>query len=231
MEIICARCGKTVQGDGIAFCPYCGRQLEQQAARQAEQDRPEVLEWIEKAQKQGTIRDREKMLHEARALYPDSRAIEWELLFIGKPLSKRRDGDFFIIKSYLLQMYRQPNDFTEQYREMMRQELWENSDLLRYLEKEEQPDETLAAYLRRVCLEYLEIFLEGDNRVMGSVFGFRREKAREKAVAVPVSRMIANINADSRLTQERRKMLSRAIYMTFSERYGGKTEYLDELMK
>ena len=35
----------------------------------------------------------------------------------------------------------------------------------------------------------------------------------------------------SRLTQERRKMLSRAIYMAFSERYGGKTEYLDELMK
>ena len=230
MDIICAKCGKTVQGDGIAFCPYCGRPLEPQAGTPAEADRDEVQQWIDKALAQTTIRAREKVLDDAAARFPDSREIAWEKLFIGKPLPKRRDADFFVIKSYLLQMYRQPENFPEKYREMMRQEIWEAPALLRYLEKEAQPEATLEAYLRRMCADYLEIFLEGDNQVMGSIFGFRREKAKEKAIAVPAARMTGNIRRDDRLAPERREMLCNALYRAFSERYGGKTEYLDELL-
>ena len=89
----------------------------------------------------------------------------------------------------------------------------------------------MESYLRRLCVEYIDIFLEGDNRIMGSIFGFRLERAKEKVLARPVSEMIACIEKDRHLQPEQREMLRNAMYSAFSASCRGKTEYLDGLLR
>ena len=231
---ICNHCGKKTEGEGIAFCPYCGERLGFPNALQGEAEEapvnPEAAKWIERALKEKTIQKRKKVLEEAKSIFQDDRSIDWELLFIGKPQKKRRDGDFFIIKSYLLQFYRSPVDFPEAQRMNMRRELFEGPELKQYLEKEQNPQRVMEDYLLRICTEYIEIFLEGDNRVNGSIFGFRLERAKEKTVARPAAEMIRRMERDEQLSPEQRKELPEAMYRAFSDRYAGKTQYLDELL-
>lgn len=208
--MICKRCGKESQGEGMSFCPYCGTRFA------AAEERPipdEVAEWIRKALKVTSLPKRKAILEEAKKACPRAPEIDWELLFVGTPDPKPPRGkiDFSIIKSWLLQIYRKPEDFSEEKRDAMRQELFDSPQLKAVLAAFPDPEGRMREYLGRLCREYIDIFLKEDNQLMGNLFGFRVRRNQEKALEAAVSDMIRKIEADEQLTQERKQLLQEAL--------------------
>ena len=80
--MICNKCGKEIQGEEIAFCPYCGTRLKMAEKPQISKT---AEEWVDRAMKTTSLPERKKILEEAQRVCPDDPAIEWELLFIGTP--------------------------------------------------------------------------------------------------------------------------------------------------
>ena len=239
MSLICPACGRKAGGPEIRFCPYCGARLAEagkapDSGRPGEPGRPDPGEaWVQKALKKSSLPERKKILTEGLKACPDSRGIVWELLFIGEPMKKPPKGrlDYSIIKSWVLQIYREPGLFSEEERTAMRRELFDSEALERAAARFPDPEEKKRAYLRRLCEEYIEIFLEEDRRLTGGIFGFRREKNREKSLAAPAAAMIRRMRADEELTADQRNSLADTFYEAFSTRMGGRVDHLDEVLK
>ena len=206
----CIKCGKEITGEGIAFCPYCGAKLETVEKKPVSK---EAEEWDEQALNVTSLPGRKKILEQAKTACPDSTEIDWELLFIGTPDPKPARGklDFSIIKSWLLQIYRKPGDFSRERRDAMRRELFEGEQLQAALAAYENPEEKMREYLGRLCREYIEIFLKEDNQLMGNIFGLRIGRNRNKVLEEAVNNMIRLIEADEQLTAERKQMLKEAM--------------------
>ena len=92
MSKVCGQCGKTVEGDGAAFCPYCGAKLPE-TAEKAEPVNPEAEKWIRKALAVTSYPERKKILLKGLEACPGDREIEWELLFVGE--QGRQRGQVF----------------------------------------------------------------------------------------------------------------------------------------
>ena len=230
MNRTCSQCGKRIEGEGIAFCPYCGGKLP--ADHMPEIRDEEAEKWVRKALDAPNYPERKKVLLKGLEACPDSREIQWEMLFVGEPDPKGTKGmDFSIIKSWILEIFRKPEIFTDEKRERMHAQLFDAPELIDTLNRFEDPEEKQKEYLQRLCREYVELFLEGNNQVMGSLFGFRIERNREKKLAIPVAQMIARIKADEKLLPEQREQLWKAMYQGYGARTGGKMEHLDELIK
>ena len=107
MSMFCSQCGKTIEGEGIAFCPYCGEKLQVPETREAVN--PEAEKWIQKAMAVSSYPERKKILLKGLEACPGSREIEWELLFVGEEGSRRgKTLDFSIIRCWVLDIYRKP---------------------------------------------------------------------------------------------------------------------------
>ena len=226
MNIICRQCGKAIEGEGVAFCPFCGTKLA------AEGRNEEAEKWVRKALSASSYPERKKILLNGREACPGSREIEWELLFTGEPAKKHWKGmDFSIIKSWILEIYWKPEDFSSVSKDQMRAQFFDAPELQQTLNLFENPEEKQQEYLLRLCNEYVELFLEGNNQVMGNIFGFRLERNKEKKLASPIAQMIARIRADEKLLPEQREQLWKAMYQAYGNRTGGRMEYLDELIK
>ena len=227
--MICEKCGKTIEVEGVAFCPYCGSKL---AVNNPPEERNEAAErWIREAQAMTSYPKRKEILLKGQQACPDSREIAWELLFIGKPEEKRPKAiDYSIIKSWILEIYWNPGSFSEERKDRFRAQLFDDPELVRTLQMFPDPEKKQREYLERLCKEYVELFLEGNNQVMGGIFGFRLERNKDKRIAVPVAQMIANIRADEKLLPEQREQLWKILYQAYGVRTGGKMEYLDELL-
>ena len=229
MAAICKQCGKTVEGEGVAFCPYCGAKLAAATIPEARDE--EAEKWIRKALSENSYPERKKILTKGLEACPDSREIAWELLFIGEPEAKRtRDIDFSVIKCWVLEMYRAPGDFSEEKKDRMRAQYFDAPELKRTLGRFTDPEEKQREYLQRLCKEYVELFLEGSNQVMGNLFGFRFERNKEKKLAAPVAQIIKGIRADEKLLPEQREQLWKAVYQAYGIRIGGAMAYLDEAL-
>jgi hypothetical protein len=185
-------------------------------------------EWIRRALAEPGLPGRKKILDQARKLYPESPEIDWELLFIGHPDPDPPRGriDYSIIKSFLLDIYRHPETYTEEKRDRMRTELFRDPLLTKILEETEQPEEKLRAYLLRLCREYIDIFLAEDRRLTGGILGLLPGRSREKAIAGEVSGMIRRTAEDPKLSPEERELLREALTRAFSERDAGRNAYL-----
>ena len=227
--MICEKCGKTIEVEGVAFCPYCGSKL---AVNNPPEERNEAAErWIREAQATTSYPKRKEILLKGQQACPDSRESAWELLFIGKPEEKRPKAiDYSIIKSWILEIYWNPGSFSEERKDRFRAQLFDDPELVRTLQMFPDPEKKQREYLERLCKEYVELFLEGNNQVMGGIFGFRLERNKDKRIAVPVAQMIANIRADEKLLPEQREQLWKILYQAYGVRTGGKMEYLDELL-
>ena len=229
MSMLCRQCGKTIDGEGIAFCPYCGAKLAAEPA--AEIRNEEAEKWVRKALNVTSYPERREILLKGLEACPDSREIQWELLFVGEEAPKKGWAiDFSIIKSWVLEIYRDPKAFSETKRDQMRTQLFDAPRLTGTLQMFEDPAAKQQEYLRRLCTEYVELFLEGSNLVMGNIFGFRIERNKEKKLAVPVAEMIGRIRTDEKLLPEQREQLWKALYQAYGARTGGKMEYLDEVL-
>lgn len=206
----CRQCGREVAGDGIAFCPYCGAKI---VAAENAQTSAEAEKWVRKALKITSLPERKKLLDQAKQACPDAPEIDWELLFIGAPNPKPKRGrmDFSIIKSWLLQIYRNPGEFSTEERNAMRHELFEGEKLRAILAASADPEAKMQEYLNRLGREYVDIFLKEDNRLMGNIFGFRLGKNRMKPVEDAVNGMIRLMEADEKLSEEQRTALTGAM--------------------
>ena len=196
----------------MAFCPYCGTRI---VATEEKPDSQEAAAWIQKAFTVSSLPERKKILEQAKKACPDAPEIDWELLFIGTPDPKPPRGkiDFSIIKSWLLQIYRTPGDFSPEKRDAMRNELVAGSQLKAILEASDNPEEKMREYLQRLCHEYVDIFLKEDNQLMGNFFGLRLGRNRMKQLEGAVSEMIQRIEADEQLTTEQQVILRDAMIM------------------
>ena len=226
MSIICRQCGRTIETEGVAFCPYCGTKLE---AATHVTETPEEEKWLRKAAQVKSYPERREILLKGRKECPNSREIRWELLFTGEQEDKRRwTVDFSVIKCWVLEMYRKPGDFTEEKRNRMREKLFEDPELKECLEMYGDPEGKQREYLQRLSREYVELFLEGSNEVMGSFLGFHSDRNKDKKLAVPVAEMIKRVREDEKLSTDQREQLWKALYQGYAARNGGRTEYLDE---
>ena len=229
MSMLCNQCGKTIEGEGIAFCPYCGAKLAAEPA--AEIRNEEAEKWVREALAVTSYPERKKILLKGLEACPDSREIRWELLFVGEEPEKRPRGiDYSVIKSWVLEIYRDPKAFSEAKRDQMRTQLFDSPGLTGTLQMFEDPAAKLQEYLRRLCTEYVELFLEGSNQIMGNFFGFKIERNKEKKLAAPVAEMIGRIRADEKLLPQQREQLWKTLYQAYGTRTGGKMQYLDELL-
>ena len=229
MNRTCSQCGKQIDGEGIAFCPYCGAKLSAEPA--AEIRNEEAEKWVRKALAVTSYPDRRKILLEGLKACPGSREISWEMLFIGEEAPKKGWGiDFSVIQCWVLEIYRDPKAFREAKRDEMRAQLFDSPRLTGTLRMFEDPAAKQQEYLQRLCRDYVELFLEGSNLVMGNIFGFRIERNKEKKLAVPVAEMIGRIRADEKLLPEQREQLWKAMYQAYGARTGGQMGYLDELL-
>lgn len=230
MSIICAKCGKTIEGEGMLFCPYCGERLAAREAAEPESRSGEAQQWIRKVRAVSSYPERKKILQKALEACPGDREIEWEALFVGEPRQRRRAMDFSIIKCWILEIYHKPKDFTQEETDRMRSQLFDAPELIRQLERYEDPEAQRQEYLSRLCREYLDIFLEGSSSVMGTFLGFQIGSNRDKKLALPVAVMIGNIRADEKLSPERREQLWKTLYQAYAAKAEGKTEYLDQYL-
>ena len=119
--------------------------------------------------------------------------------------------DFSIIKSWLLQIYRTPGEFSGEKRNAMRKELFEGEQLQKVLAASADPEGKMREYLERLCRDYIEIFLKEDNRLMGNIFGLRIGRNRDKVLGDAVESMIGQIESDGQLAQDRKQMLKEAM--------------------
>ena len=90
--MICARCGKPLEGEGMLFCPYCGEKLAAREAASPEAPNAEAQQWIQKALAVSSYPERKKILQQGLAACPGDREIEWEMLFVGEPQKRRKRG-------------------------------------------------------------------------------------------------------------------------------------------
>lgn len=222
----CAWCGKTIHDPGAGFCPYCGKK------RLGENETPvdEIQVLIRKADECTVIFERAKLLSEARKKYPNSREIEKELLFIGDIPEKKKEAGFFCIRCYNLELYLEPKEFSKKAKQSMRLGLFSNEKLKAYLDNSDDRERDMNEYLYRLCREFTDLFLLGSNRYMQGFFGIRSGKKPEKLLAGPMARMILNVKKDEELSEENRKLLSENLYLAFSDRFDGRTEFLDALL-
>lgn len=218
MSITCRACGREVS-EG-KYCPFCGTRLEASG-----QGTDPVAQIIAEARTMVPLPKRKAFLLEAQKRYPDHPEIEWELLFIGD--GKERSQD--IIKCDLLRMFRERMPAKERARR--RELLFSDPRLLRCLERSRDPEERMEEYLLRLCTEYIEIFLEGDNRVMRTFLGVHLGGSKEHVLAAPCADMMMAIHMDGDLSDEEQVLLSRALYLAFSARTGGATQELDKEMQ
>lgn len=231
MSTICGKCRKTVETEGVSFCPYCGEKLD--GAREYPEARNEEAEkWIEKAMAVASFPERKKILLKGLKACPGAREIEWEMLFIGEgePKKKGRFIDFSIIQCWALEIYRKPEDFSGEERDRMRGRLFESPRLKKCFCLFEDPERKQKEYLLRLCREYIEIFLEGNSQVMGTLFGFQIGRNREKRLAGATADVMQRIREDEKLLPEQREQLWQAMYQAYGARSNGKTEHLDEMI-
>lgn len=228
MNSSCARCGRLVETAQAAFCPFCGAPLA--AAEAALPSGAEKL--LLQAARQQNNKKKLRLLTEARQQYPDCLAVEEEWLFQGKLPTNAADAlDFSRIKCHLLHFYLTPGDFTGEQTAAMRQELFEDPQLLRCLALAPEGEAWLAKYLLRLSREFIQVFLMGSNVYMPRLMGFRLNREPAEALAKPAAQMLRAMAEDEALSLPRRALLQTAFEQAFAAECGGGLHHLRQAME
>ena len=231
----CPACGKKLETEGAAFCPFCGVSLgtgtesAETSGSNGLSEKARTL--LDRAARAESLPEKNKWLLKAREDSPGCFPVEWELLFIGHEKPVRGRMDFGIIKSYLLKMYISPQEFSDSRKQQDREELFGDPQLLKCMALSPEPeDATLWKYLLRLCAEFIDLFLAGDNQINKTIFGFHLDRNPEKTLSRAAADVMRNILADDKMPKEKRTLLYRAFYQAMNDRLKGNTQWLDELL-
>ena len=228
-ELLCPQCGRTLDAQtGAAFCPFCGGSLAKASSTQEDEAVRAVIAQVEALD--SPVKKYE-LLHQAQQKYPDSLALAEELLFLGRLHERNaRMLDFSVIKSYLLNIYLEPEDIAPAKIDAMRAELFNYPDLERCLALSPDHDVFINHYLTKLSCQFIDLFLRGSSRYMRRVFGIGLESRAPKLLASPAVRMLAAMRDDAALTPKQRSQLMHAFYAAFSTQLGGDTQWLVQAM-
>lgn len=229
-QFSCPHCGKMLEEKtGAAFCPYCGGAVS--PARLKEQEPEEALAYVRQAEELQDPKKKWELLKKAEAQYPDSLAIAKELLFLGRLHERNhRDVDFSVIKCHLWMLYLKPGELTPERQSRMREEFFAHPQLVKCMDLSPNPEAFLRAYLVRLAIEFIRLFLRGDSVYMRRFFGFGMDSRAPKLLASPVCLMMQNIRQDGELPAHRQELLAQTLYEAFSQDMAGDTKWLDEAL-
>ena len=222
-EITCQKCHKSISAaDSAAFCPYCGERLH---AGTGGPDLSAVRGEADPVKKH-------TMLMDLQAQYPDSLEVAEEILYLGRLYERnQRRLDFSVIKSYVLNIYLEPETIKADRREELRKEIFSHPDLDRCLELSKDKNVFLLRYIERISEEFIRLFLKGSTKYMRSFFGFTQSSKAPKFLALPATRMLKNMQLDESMTDEQKGLLMKGFYTAFSCQADGDTQYLDQELK
>lgn len=213
-SLFCPGCGKAVTTGGASFCPFCGAPLTAQEQQPAE---PEEVQMA--LLKYTTLEDpvkKGKFLEEYLAKYPDSLLLNEEKLFLGRLAHRdKRRVDFSLIKTYLLNLYLTPSEFSRDQKDNMRQEIFSHPDLERCLAIAPNREAYMTHYLERLCTEFVYLFLHSSSTYNHTFLGFRLDSRLSKNLAAPAAAIMKNIHGDTELTAENRMQLYMAFHRGF----------------
>ncbi len=224
----CPACCRELPVSDAAFCPYCGKAL-QNAQREVPQEVKRVLSEVEK---QKDPVQKHKMLTDAEQRFPDSLEIAEEILFLGRLYERSpKKLDYSVIKCYLWQMYLTPKEFSLAQKNAMREELVRHPRLERCLELAPDRDAFMRRYLIRLAGEFVHVFLMGSTHYTRTVFGFRVDNRMGRVLADPAADMLCAIRGDDALEHAERAMLYDAFYRAFVTETGGESQWVDALLE
>ncbi|MCE5344464.1 MAG: zinc ribbon domain-containing protein [Eubacteriales bacterium] len=228
-ERLCPHCGRRITIDnGAAFCPYCGGALTT-LPPDSEDDAVKAL--LTSADAQTDPRKKHDLLLQAQAEHPGSLAIAEELLFLGHLYERNRHTlDFSVIKSYLLNLYLEPETISAEKRDAMRRELFDHPDLERCLALSTDKAAFMVHYLHRLSIQFIQLFLHGSSKYMRRYFGMGLDSRAPKLLAYPAAKMLSAMRDDPALSEEQRSLLMHVFFDSFSEQVGGEIHWLEETM-
>lgn len=228
-QITCPHCGKNLDNQaGAAFCPFCGGAVEAPVPQGGEPQA--VLDVLEETKSAKDLYQKWERLQAVLEKYPESLALNQELLFLGRLYLRGRlkNLDFSIIKCHLLKLYLKPEEFSQKVRAEMREELFAHPLLTKCEALSGNPEAFLRKYLLQLENEFIDLFLRGDSTYMRRFFGFGMDSKAPKTLADPVCYMMVNIRKDMDLTSQQREVLSQTLYQAFAKNMAGETKWLDE---
>jgi hypothetical protein len=220
-DTLCPKCHKVISAaDGAAFCPYCGEKMSAAG--------PDLADL---ANEPNPVKRHERLLA-FREQYPESLEVAEELLMLGRLYERGKRGlDFSIIKSYVLNVYLEPDTLRKDKREALQREIFNHPDLDVCLSLCEDGDLFLRRYLTRLSEDFIRLFLKGSTVHMHAIFGYMNAGKAPKHLALPAAGMLRAMRADGELTDAQRKLLMQAFYAAFARQMDGETRYLDELLQ
>ena len=221
----CSKCLKEISIENIMFCPFCGSELINNNEDKASQ---EVIQEIAKCEKIENPVKKHKKLMELRSIFPNTLEIERAILFFGR-LHERsaKKIDFSVIKCYLLQMYLTPEEFTENQKIEMQDELFNSPQLQHCLSLTNSKEQFFNDYLQELSKRYIELFLLSSSKYMPTFFGFSSKSKAPLNLAIPVGVMYKEILLSTTINEQQKMQLYKALYAGFKQVLGD-TTYLDE---
>lgn len=218
----CGYCNHNTDDDDAKFCPKCGNSFSQ--------DTP-PSEFSQKLQAEKNPKKKYELIREVLVYHPDDFEANEALLYLGRLYEPMRgkDIDFSIIKCHLFCVFNEPEKLKPGVLEEKYSELLDGEQLRRTMALAPDAHVFFADYLHRLAREYIDLFIRGDSRYASSGFGFPRSAASlARKCAESVRRMLANIEADERITERQRGILSDAVKTGYTSVFPGHSLDADE---
>lgn len=222
-RLICGACGyQTESGpEGIAFCAKCGARLQPAMG---------VREEIALALLQNDLSARYEMLLKIREKFPDTYAVEFEILVIGRMHERGGKPDFYRIPFWPLSVFETPAQYKKKEQAKMLNSFFENPEAHRVCALSEDRDAFWKDYYFRMARGYVDICLKGKYETT-SIFGFRRKNNDVmKRCAPQLVKMLANIEKAEYPDRQHREILADAMKRAFVFEFeaDGAQAYLEE---
>jgi len=176
-------------------------------------EKPEVEALLARAGQERKPNRAHAHIQEALAIDPNSFAANRALLYHGRLFEiAKRPGDYMLIKCYLLNVFEEPGKYTAEKLDERINELFFDPQLERTSALSGDGPEFLRTYLRRLAQEYMRIFVRGRSDVSRTAFGFSRSEDFVQRRCEEIGAVMAqNMQAEPRLTEEQRGLLSEAL--------------------
>lgn len=158
-------------------------------------------------------RDRRRYVVRALEIDGDDLKANRALLMLGRlGEGEKIDGDVSRIKSWLLTIFVKPDSFTPEQRRAMAREIFDHPQLKRCLDLCPDRDKFLRAYIRDLCKEYAQLFIDSAAEFSGSLLGFSTPSSRVNARVAPFVKALSNILDCPDLETEERRLLLTAMH-------------------
>ncbi len=233
-NLICPHCNENIQVnlDKISsklFCPYCGKAIDlSENSEDLNLEREIQLKINDIMDKRNPV-----VIHDELCLleaeHPNSLAVQKALLLQGNlHLRSAKKLNYFVIHSYLLNLFLEPDIFNKNKRQEIIEELINSPRLNRCLALSKDPNKFLRDYYVAISERFIELFLMGSSKHMKSFFGIIQTKKASKNLAYPARKMIVNMFESKDIPEGYKKALMKAFYIAFGNKLENDYSFLNE---